>query len=482
MDFFISYRRSGGFLFSGKLYTELSTLGFRVFWDIKKMKSGRFDKQICAQLRAASYVIAVCSVGMFTEHRQHDWVAKELLTARSLNKPMIVVVLKGAHMDSIGCPDCLNFLYDLPRIDLNIVTIREAIDRICSIVSGINRESIRQTYFSRSSSDTGGKPAPKAKDRLLLLSCPALQKKSRHAAVTELLCADYGSVPIYIDFQTVPIRDRCYRTGIKNNRIIPGIIASDIRHIPLCSVSDGMKRAVEVTFSRETDEPQYLLVLDHFDCLPQYSVRGFPLADLIAYEIMEMLRACPDLSIAVLLTENELYRYFPASSSGCYHRLQEQEQLDVSALKRILDPAKQSHCGISYGFDGVSVQFILEFIVPLAVQRSGKTGMSNGGYPLTRFVIAECLKALSDPSSTIYSAEARMHFTNYASTDDPRINVASVARRMCMSQKRISTAKRVLDFCRSIGIVSYSNGTLCFISKEVYDYFRSKGELISEWV
>ena len=75
-----------------------------------------------------------------------------------------------------------------------------------------------------------------------------------------------------------------------------------------------------------------------------------------------------------------------------------------------------------------------------------------------------------------------MRFANYTNTNDPRINIASVSRRLCMAKSRAATAKRVLDFCRSIGILVYRNKKLCFVSGEVYDYFRSMGERISEWV
>ena len=58
-DVFISYRRDGGQSLGLLLYFRLTNDGYRVFYDVESMRSGKFNEQIFTSIHNSKVVVVV---------------------------------------------------------------------------------------------------------------------------------------------------------------------------------------------------------------------------------------------------------------------------------------------------------------------------------------------------------------------------------------------------------------------------------------
>lgn len=105
MDVFISYRRIGGSGWANFLYSELTRRGKEVFLDREKMEKGKFASQITQNIIDAPNFLLLLTPGALEERKpedgKKDWVRKEIGTAISFKKNIIVVCLEGFDVNEI---------------------------------------------------------------------------------------------------------------------------------------------------------------------------------------------------------------------------------------------------------------------------------------------------------------------------------------------------------------------------------------------
>ena len=95
-DVFISYRRDGGDALSQLLYTRLTLDGYRVFYDVETMGSGKFNEQILQGIENCGVMIVVLPPnGLDRCMNEGDWVRCELEYGIARKKLMIPVMMKG---------------------------------------------------------------------------------------------------------------------------------------------------------------------------------------------------------------------------------------------------------------------------------------------------------------------------------------------------------------------------------------------------
>lgn len=143
-DIFISYRREGGFDVATQLSTVLSNKGYSVWFDLKEMRSGRFDKALLSHIEGCRDFLLIVDAHCFdktldnTIPKERDWVRIELAYALECKKNIIPILLPNAsfppglpediaavsnyhgpgynkeYFDAF-CSKLINLLYSLPR-------------------------------------------------------------------------------------------------------------------------------------------------------------------------------------------------------------------------------------------------------------------------------------------------------------------------------------------------------------------------------
>ncbi len=95
-DVFISYRREGGQDTARIIRDELRARGFRVFYDVETLRSGKFNEQLLSTIRECHNFILICSPGALDRcEKEDDWVRQELACALGHGKNVIPVLLHG---------------------------------------------------------------------------------------------------------------------------------------------------------------------------------------------------------------------------------------------------------------------------------------------------------------------------------------------------------------------------------------------------
>jgi len=95
-DTFISYRRSNGLAFAGRIYDHLKANGFNPFMDVEGLGVGRFDEQLRDKVLQADNFILILSHGALDRCTSaEDWVRKEIALAIQHNKNIILIFTDG---------------------------------------------------------------------------------------------------------------------------------------------------------------------------------------------------------------------------------------------------------------------------------------------------------------------------------------------------------------------------------------------------
>ena len=134
-DTFISYRRVGGGAIAARAYDYLKLKGYRPFYDITGMTSGRFDEQLKHHLIASQNYVLILSKGALDRcSDDEDWVLKEIVTAIDHN--LNIIVLKE---ECFSYPDNLRSeLSTLPMfqaIEYNEQTLSARLEILCGMLN-----------------------------------------------------------------------------------------------------------------------------------------------------------------------------------------------------------------------------------------------------------------------------------------------------------------------------------------------------------
>lgn len=134
-EVFISYRRKYGAYVARLIYNELRNKGKNVFYDIKTMKSGRFDKQIREAIQKSEYVIAVLTPGCLDKRKDEDWMRKELKCALENDKKIINLLVDGFEFPK-GLPKNLKEVTKRHGIHINAEYIDSSLEALTGQIGG----------------------------------------------------------------------------------------------------------------------------------------------------------------------------------------------------------------------------------------------------------------------------------------------------------------------------------------------------------
>ena len=115
-DIFISYRNDGsGNQFATRLCQDLEENGYSVYFNPKEERGAVFPQRLKAAIRDCKDFVLVLSKGCLAQlcrNEPVDWVREEILTARSLDRHIIPILLEDAEMpkNSDELPEELRFL------------------------------------------------------------------------------------------------------------------------------------------------------------------------------------------------------------------------------------------------------------------------------------------------------------------------------------------------------------------------------------
>lgn len=94
-DVFVSYRRTASES-AGRIVEKLCSMGYRVFFDVESMRSGKFNDQLYDVIQECSdFVIVLPENALERCNDEDDWVRKETLKALSSDKNIVPVMLRG---------------------------------------------------------------------------------------------------------------------------------------------------------------------------------------------------------------------------------------------------------------------------------------------------------------------------------------------------------------------------------------------------
>lgn len=94
-DVFISYRRDA-YDSANLIATRLKAEGYRVFFDLETMRSGKFNEQLYSVIEECKDFVLVLSPDALDRcHNEEDWVRKEILHAMQCEKNIVPVLLAG---------------------------------------------------------------------------------------------------------------------------------------------------------------------------------------------------------------------------------------------------------------------------------------------------------------------------------------------------------------------------------------------------
>jgi len=95
-DIFISYRRDGGFEIANILYDRLTRAGYRVFMDVEKLRSGKFNVQLYKQIDCCKDILVVLGPNSLERCKNEgDWLRLEISHAIKSEKNIIPVLLRN---------------------------------------------------------------------------------------------------------------------------------------------------------------------------------------------------------------------------------------------------------------------------------------------------------------------------------------------------------------------------------------------------
>ena len=116
---FISYRRSGGLETARNLRDRLSSLNYKVFFDLTSMREGKFNRQIFDEIAQADDFILILSEGSLDRCvEEQDWLRLEIQRALLLHKNIIPVwkpAFQGFPPSFCMTPDFLLLSWRLGR-------------------------------------------------------------------------------------------------------------------------------------------------------------------------------------------------------------------------------------------------------------------------------------------------------------------------------------------------------------------------------
>ena len=151
-DIFISYRREGGFETARLLYDHLTRCGYKVFFDLESLRSGKFNKQLYGQISACKdYIVVLSSSAVqWRGNRDDDWLRLEMAHALQSSCNIIPVFLRDFQFPAPGTlPEDVADIVNYEGITASMEHFDSTIKRICrNLRSKPRRMTAKMICFS----------------------------------------------------------------------------------------------------------------------------------------------------------------------------------------------------------------------------------------------------------------------------------------------------------------------------------------------
>lgn len=131
---FISYRRDGGEDLAGRIFDKLNGMGYKVFYDVESMRSGKFNNQIYAAIDACEDVLLILPSGGLDRCKDNeDWVRKEIEHAIRGGKNIIPIMMRDFEFPT-DLPEPIAMVRDYEGIKVYAEYFNAVIERVVSLL------------------------------------------------------------------------------------------------------------------------------------------------------------------------------------------------------------------------------------------------------------------------------------------------------------------------------------------------------------
>ena len=366
-DVFISYRRSnGGTELANVVRNYLTSRGLRVFLDTRELIDGQyFDTQLRERLIETPNYVLIATPEAFQFRKGEDWVREEMKLAVSefkknpQNRSVIPFVPNGTVFPESGLSEGLE---DLPRF--NRILLKDTkptgaeLLRLAKAICRVNRRNMwnaGQRVLERSKAEgsrfhllhvderimplykkdkrakaqgatlpinvTSGESKEESSLRdalqeqqgsLYLIGEGGIGKTTAMISImerhyTDQSYSDSGEIPIFVELNGAPKSARWYQgeDGLASDFIRREIARLFLGVNSIGKVPKDYISGMDALFTKETESPEYLLLLDGLnevstDYVSDENGHSQPIRSLIIEEINYLLTECPN--VRVMLT------------------------------------------------------------------------------------------------------------------------------------------------------------------------------------
>jgi hypothetical protein len=111
-DIFLSYRREGGAYAARAIFEALERRGYRVFLDVERLKSGRFDTKLLLHIQnTPNFVVIMSAGGLDRCQDRNDWLRREIAHAIQCRCNILPIMMPGFEM-----PKALRLPHNLRKL------------------------------------------------------------------------------------------------------------------------------------------------------------------------------------------------------------------------------------------------------------------------------------------------------------------------------------------------------------------------------
>ena len=131
---FVSYRRDGGEALACLISERLRQCGFKTFYDVESLRSGKFNDEIFRVIDVCTDVIVVLPQnGLDRCKNEGDWVRKEIAYAIKANKNIIPIMMRNFEFPS-ELPADINDLRNFNGLSANMEYFDATFAKLVSMI------------------------------------------------------------------------------------------------------------------------------------------------------------------------------------------------------------------------------------------------------------------------------------------------------------------------------------------------------------
>lgn len=136
MDYqiFVSYRRDGGEALACLVSEKLNRCGYRTFYDVESLRSGKFNEEIFRVIDVCTDIVVVLPPnGLDRCINENDWVRKEIAYAIKANKNIIPVMMRNFEFPE-ELPADINDLRNFNGVSANMEYFDATFSKLISMI------------------------------------------------------------------------------------------------------------------------------------------------------------------------------------------------------------------------------------------------------------------------------------------------------------------------------------------------------------